>query len=297
MSRPSLRDLFRLVHSGLEKVALACAAFGLMHATARAGESASADVPPGEQWGSRAAPQLAADDPWSNPAAPTLALDDAWSAPAADRFTSSGQIHAALPASPASPASASTQQPRPAATESAPRSVATTVQEAPSALAMDRSDWNETPRGRSPGLIASHDAWFKRTSPVAKPGEPAKAPVSAPVQPTDPWSAPLTGLVASNNVVTPAPVASSAAFSVGSHWSFVVTPHVRLLRVSEAPGALRAEASSTVLAAGRPMHRRTRAIVHSSSNSSRSSGRRRASATRAPTPAWCRSVSACARHR
>ncbi|SOE64734.1 hypothetical protein SAMN05414139_02552 [Burkholderia sp. D7] len=294
MSRPSLRNLLRLVHSGLEKVALACAAFGLMHATARAGGSASAGVPAGEQWGSRAAPQLSADDPWSNPAAPTLALDDAWSAPAADRFTSSGQIHAALPAS---PASASTQEPRPAATESAPRSVSTTVQEAPSALAMDRSDWNETPRGRSPGLIASHDAWLKRSTPVAKPSEPAKAPVSTPVQPTDPWSAPLTGLVASNDVVAPAAVASSAAFSAGSHPSFVVAPHVRLLRVREAPGALHAEASSTVLAAGRPMHRRTRPIAHGTSNSSRSSGRRRARATRAPTPAWCRSVSACARHR
>ncbi|CAH2795361.1 MAG: hypothetical protein CBARDMAM_3445 [uncultured Caballeronia sp.] len=86
---------------------------------------------------------------------------------------------------------------------------------------MDRSDWNETPRGRSPGLIASHDAWLKRTTPVAKPSEPAKAPVSAPVQLTDPWSASLNGLVASNDVVTPTPVASSA-FGAGSHPSFVV---------------------------------------------------------------------------
>jgi hypothetical protein len=299
MSRSPLRDLFRLVHSGLEKVALACAAFGLMHATARAGESALASVPAGEQWSSHAAPQLAADDPWSNPAAPSLAVDDAWSAPAADRLTSSGQIRAASPASLASLAPAPVQQPRAAATKSAPGSLATTVQESPSALAMDRSDWNETPRGRSPGLIASHDAWLKRTTPVAEPSEPAKAPVhSAPPPLADPWSAPLTGLVASNDVVTPATAASSAAFdATSSHASSVVTPHVRLPRVSEARGALSAEASPPVLASGRSMQRRARPIVHSASNTPRSSGTRRARATRAPTPAWCRSVSASARHR
>jgi hypothetical protein len=295
MSRSPLRDLFRLVHSGLEKVTLACAAFGLMHATARAGESAPASVPAGEQWSSHAAPQLAADGPWSNPAAPSLAVDDAWSAPVADRLTSSGQIRAA---SRASLAPASVQEPRPAATKSAPGSVATTVQEAPSALAMDRSDWNETPRGRSPGLIASHDAWLKRTTPVAEPSEPAKAPVhSAPPPPTDPWSASLTGLVASNDVVTPATAGSSAAFDASSPPSSVITPHIRLPRVSEARGALSAEASPTVLAAGRSMHRPTRPIVHGTSNAPRSSGTRRARATRAPTPAWCRSVSASARHR
>ena len=294
MSRPPLRDLFRLVRSGLEKVALACAAFGLLYTTARAGESAPG-APADDQWSARIAPQPATDDAWTNPAAPSLALDDAWSAPAADRFTSSGQIHAA---SPASLAPASAQEPRPAATESAPRSVATAVQEAPPTLAMDRSDWNETPRGRSPGLIASHDAWLNRTVPVAEPSKPAKAPVhSAPPPPADPWSAPLTGLVASNDVVTPAPAASSTAFDAGSQPSFVVTPHVRLPRVSEASGALSAEASPKVLAAGRPMHRRTRPVVHSTSNSPRSSGTKRARATRAPTPAWCRPVSASARHR
>ena len=298
MSRSPLRDLFRLVHSGLEKVALACAAFGLMHATARAGESASASVPAGEQWSSHAAPQLAADDPWSNPAASSLAVDDAWSAAAADRLASSGQIRAASPASLASLAPASVREPRPAATKSAPGSVATTVQEAPSTLVTDRSDWNETPRGRSPGLIASHDAWLKRTTPVAEPSEPPKASVhNAPRPPADPWSAPLTGLVASNDVVPPAMAASSAAFDASSPPSSVVTPHVRLPRVSEARGDLSAEASPTVLAAGQSMHRRTRPIVHSTSNTPRSSGTRRTRATRAPTPAWCRSVSASARHR
>src|SRR5471032_735418 len=102
MSRPPLRDLFRLVRSGLEKVALACAAFGLLYTTARAGESAPASAAADDQWSARTAPQPATDDPWSNPATPSLALDDAWSAPAAERFTSSGQARVASPASPAS---------------------------------------------------------------------------------------------------------------------------------------------------------------------------------------------------
>ncbi len=290
MSRSPLRDLFRLVHSGLEKVALACAALGLMHATARAGESTPASVPAGEQWSSHAAPQPTADDPWSNPAAASVAVDDAWSARAADRIAS--------PASLASPTPAAAQVPWPAAAKSAPALEATTVQETPSALVMDRSGWNETPRGRSPGLIASHDAWLKRTTPVAEPSEPAKAPVrSAPPPPADQWSAPLTGLVASNDVVTPAPAVSATAFDASSHASLVVTPHVGLSRVSEAQGVLSAEASPTVLAAARPMHRRTRPNVHCTSSSPRSSGTKRARATRAPRPAWCRSVSASARHR
>ena len=296
MSRSPFRDLFRLVHSGLEKVALACAAFGLMHATARAGESAPAGVPAGEQWRSHAAPQLPADDPWSNPVAPSLAVDDAWSAPAADRFTSSGHIRAASSASSA-PLPVSAQEPRRAATTSASGSVATTVQEAPSALTMDRSGWNEMPRGRSPGLIASHDAWLKRTTPVAEPSEPVKAPIQAPPAQPDPWSAPLTGLVASDNVATPAPAISSTASDVSSHASFVVAPHVRLPRVSEAQGDLSAQASPAILAAARPMHRRTRPNVRCTSSAPRSSGTRRAKTARAPSSAWCRSVSASARHR
>jgi len=301
MSRSPLRDLFRLVHSGLEKVALACAAFGLMHATARAGESAPApaSLPAGEQWSSHTAPQAMADDPWSNPSAPSVAIDDAWSAPAADRFISPGQSRAA---SSVSPPSASEQgEPRPAVTKSTAGSVATTVQETPRTLAMDRSDWNETPRGRSPGLIASHDAWLKRTTPVAKPSEPAKAPVhSAPPPAADPWSAQWIGLVASNDVSTPAPALSSHAFDASARPGSVVSPHAGLPRVGEARGALPAEASPTVLAAGRPMHRRSRPIFHSTANAPRSSGMKRARATksaRAPSRAWCRSVSASARHR
>ncbi|MEA3090421.1 MAG: hypothetical protein QOJ04_1763 [Caballeronia sp.] len=298
MSRSPLRDLFRLVHSGLEKIALACAAFGLMHATARAGEPAVDSVSAGEQWSSHAAPKLVVDDAWTNPAAPTLAVDDAWSAPAADRFKSSGQIHAASSTSPGAAASASAQEPRTAPSKRAPDPIATTIKEAPSALTMDHSDWNETPRGRSPGLIASHDAWLKRITPVAKPGEPAKAPVhSAPPPPADPWSAPLAGRAASNDVVTPAPVASSTGFDSSSHSNFVTTPYVRLSLVSDARDASSAEVSPTVLAAARPMHRQTRPIVRNASNASRSSGTRRARATRAPTRAWCRSVSASARYR
>ena len=298
MSRSPLRDLFQLVHSGLEKVVLACAAFGLMHATARAGESAPAGVPAGEQWSGHVAPQPTADDPWSNPSAPTPAIDDAWSAPAADRFISPGQSRAA---SSVSPPSASAQVPRPAVTKSRPGPVATTGQETPRALAMDRSDWNETPRGRSPGLIASHDAWLKRSTPVAEPSAPAKAPVySAPPPAADPWSARWIGLVASNDVSTPAPTLSSPAFDAGSRPGIVVSPHARLPHVGEARGALLAEASPTVLATGRPMDRRSRPILHSTANAPRSSGMKRARAiksAKAPSRAWCRSVSASARYR
>ena len=233
----------------------------------------------------------------ATPSAPTPAIDDAWSAPAADRFISPGQSRAA---SSVSPPSASAQVPRPAVTKSRPGPVATTGQETPRALAMDRSDWNETPRGRSPGLIASHDAWLKRSTPVAKPSEPAKAPVSTPVQPTDPWSARWIGLVASNDVSTPAPTLSSPAFDAGSRPGIVVSPHARLPHVGEARGALLAEASPTVLATGRPMHRRSRPILHSTANAPRSSGMKRARAiksAKAPSRAWCRSVSASARYR
>lgn len=295
MSRSPLRDLFRLVHSGLEKVALACAAFGLMHATARAGESAPANIPSGEQWSSRAAPQSTADDPWSNPSAPTLAVDDAWSAPAADRFTSSGKMVAALPPH------VLTQELQPAGMKSAPRPEVEAVQKAPRALAMDHSDWNETPRGRSPGLIASHDAWLKRTTPVAQPSKPAKAPVhKAPPPAADPWSAQWIGLVASNDVSTPSPPLSSPAFDTSARRGIAVSPHAGLPRVSEARGASPAEASPTVLAASRPMHRRTRPILHSTANAPRSLETKRARATksaRAHSRAWCRSVSASARYR
>ena len=299
MSRSPLRDLFRLVHSGLEKVALACAAFGLMHATARAGESAVDSVAAGEQWSSHAAPNLVVDDAWSNPAVPSVAIDDAWSAPAADRLKSSRQIHAAVSTSQVLPASSSAQQPLAAATMRAP--LATAIEEAPSVLVMDHSDWNETPRGRAPGLIASHDAWLKRITPVAKPtepAEPAKAPVhSAPPTSADPWSAPPAGGVTSDDVWAPAPVASSAAVDAGSHSNFVVTPPVRLALISEAQDASSSDASPTVSATGRPMNRRTRPIVHHSSNASRSSATRRAKATKAPVRAWCCSGSASARYR
>jgi hypothetical protein len=93
---------------------------------------------------------------------------------------------------------------------------------------MDRSGWNETPRGRAPGLIASNDAWLNRFEPVAEPTPQPKAPVrNAPVRPADPWSAPATGLGAADNVVRPA-----TPFDASPHWSFAVSPYVWLPRVS-----------------------------------------------------------------
>jgi hypothetical protein len=93
---------------------------------------------------------------------------------------------------------------------------------------MDRSGWNETPRGRAPGLIASNDAWLNRFEPVAEPTAQPKASVrNAPVRPADPWSAPATGLGAADNVVRPA-----TPFDASPHWSFAVSPYVWLPRVS-----------------------------------------------------------------
>jgi hypothetical protein len=62
------------------------------------------------------------------------------------------------------------------------------------------------------------------------------------------------------------PRAFFSAFDAELAPRIVVSPHARLPRVSEARGALPAEASPTVLAPGRPMHRRTRPIVHSTAN-------------------------------
>jgi hypothetical protein len=200
-----------------------------MHATARAGESAPASVSAGDQWSSNASPQPIADDAWSNPAATSLDHDDAWSAPPADHFRSSRQLRAESPA----PAPTQEPKPTPVATKTVQSSVAPTVKETPAALAMDRSDWNETPRGRAPGLIASNDAWLNRSAPVAEPTAQPKASVrSAPARPADPWSAPATGLVAADNVVRPAPAAPVAPFDASSHWSFAVSPYVWLPRVS-----------------------------------------------------------------
>jgi hypothetical protein len=242
-SRPSLRDLFRLVSSGLsglEKVALACAAFGLMHATARAGESAPASTSAEEQWGSHATPRPIIDDAWSNPAATSLDHDDAWSAPAADHFRSVEQIRVAQPA------------PEPTVSKAASEAVQSPVEaastEAPNALAMDQSDWNETPRGRAPGLIAGNDAWRNRAAPKTEQAvEPGAAKHDAYGQPAassrngtflqiDPWSAPANANVASNSAVQSAPATAPKSFDASSQWRFALTPYVWLPRVS---GAMR----------------------------------------------------------
>src|SRR5260370_41052422 len=95
MSRPPLRDLYRLVHSRLEKVALACAAFGLMHAMARAGESAPASVSAGDQWRSNASPQPIAAEAWSKPPARRLYNDGAWGRPPQQHLRTALQHRAA----------------------------------------------------------------------------------------------------------------------------------------------------------------------------------------------------------
>ncbi|MDN7184315.1 hypothetical protein M0D69_41140 [Caballeronia sp. SEWSISQ10-4 2] len=96
---------------------------------------------------------------------------------------------------------------------------------------MDNSGWNETPRGRAPGLIASNNARHNRSAPVAEPTAQPKASIRiAPALPADPWSAPVTGLVAADNVVRPAPAAPAAPFDASSYWNFAVSPYVWLPR-------------------------------------------------------------------
>ena len=78
MSRFPLRKLVRLVQSGLEKAALACAANGLMHVAAHATEEPSGLSDP---WSNAAAEPADTDDGWGNQPRAVL-LDDAWSAQA-----------------------------------------------------------------------------------------------------------------------------------------------------------------------------------------------------------------------
>jgi hypothetical protein len=347
MSRPPVRNLFKIVHSGLEKVALACAAFGLMHATARAGESAPPSAPAEEQWGGRAAPEVIANDAWSNPAAISHNHNDAWSAPPPDHFRSAEQIHVAMPESgavqvvsktlahsveatpalkevrtvevaekaaktqlvvkeapsaakvvaaqamPVKDVAASVTTAKEAATKNdaaktitasavATRRVAQQIAlkdapvrqmaatavpakapavEAPAAniaeveadvpnpLAMDQSDWNDTPRGRAPGLIAGNDAWRNRaaskTDQNAEPGaangltdQPAASTRNGNLLQIDPWSAAASASVASNNAARaalaplPLQVRQPQPFDASSQWRFAISPSAWLPRVS-----------------------------------------------------------------
>ncbi|WP_213778340.1 hypothetical protein [Caballeronia sp. dw_276] len=203
MSRPPIRDVFRLAHLGLEKVALACAAFSLMHATARADESAPPEPVTVDQWAAQSGAQSVGqrvgrdvrEDPWANPAAARLAHDDPWSAPSANQGKLGEQLHVATPAPQTTAAATQTlQRPQPS-----------------SALVMDSSDWNEMPRGRSPGLIASNNAWRKRIVPES--AEAVERGVAAHDQRTqpaavlkldsglqlDPWSAPTASSKGADN--------------------------------------------------------------------------------------------------
>ncbi|WP_156393013.1 hypothetical protein [Burkholderia sp. Leaf177] len=199
MSRPPIRDVVRLAHLGLEKVALACAAFSLMHATARADEPAPSSPVTIDQWAAPSNAQAADlivqreihDDPWANPTAGRLAHDDPWSAAPASQPRLGEQLHVAKPA----PAVVQVLQAPPRAR----------------ALVMDSSDWNEMPRGRSPGLIASNNAWRKRIVPEqAATIERSIADRNQRTQPAtvlkldtslqlDPWSAPASSSSSADN--------------------------------------------------------------------------------------------------
>ena len=154
MSRLLLREIFRVAHSGLEKIALACAAFGLMHTAARASEPTKPSQSIEDPWLNPAAPQtLAASDQWRGAVATPVAHDDPWSALAPKRVASNAPVV------------------RAAETEHAP-----VVPVAPGGLAMDSSDWDTKPRGRAPGLIASSDTWRSRQDVSAGVAETEPAP-------------------------------------------------------------------------------------------------------------------------
>ncbi len=82
MSRPPIRDVFRLARLGLDKVALACAAFSLMHASARAAEAPAAEAVSIDQWAAQSSDQVARrsinDDAWVNLSAAHVAQESLW---------------------------------------------------------------------------------------------------------------------------------------------------------------------------------------------------------------------------
>lgn len=196
MSRPSLRHLYRLVHSVLEKVALACAAFGLLHATAEADERRPVEVSLADPWSNPAAPPSRIDDAWGSYASRGVQSDDGWTASLATRAGPSEHRAAIVPMTAA---------------------IAT-----PSLLVNDRSDWNDTPRARSPGLIAANDAWRNRVvdgtdwnDPPAKPVEPTSVEAPGNASSADPWLAPHPGVAA-------APVAGA-----DTQWDVAIKPSFR----------------------------------------------------------------------
>jgi hypothetical protein len=204
MSRLPLRNLFRLVHSGLEKATLACAAFGLIHATAKADERGPAEVSLQDPWSNPAAQPAHLGDAWGTLASRGAAPEDGWAAPLANR------------AGPSEQGVAITSMTTPVAT--------------PSALVNDRSDWNDIPRARSPGLIAANDAWRSRVvtgaewnnAPI-KASKPTPAETRDKALSTDPWLAPQPGIAAAAT-----PGAGSAPFDAGTQWDVAVKPSVWL---------------------------------------------------------------------
>lgn len=238
MSRFPFRNLFRISHSGVEKIAIACAALGMMHATAHASETQTSAAPADDPWINRAAPQDAFNtDAWGSPKTQVVSLDDAWSAPHSDR--------AALQASNVLPI----RIPE-----------ASTINEsvAPTPRVMDTAGRNDEPRGRAPGLIASNNAWRNRpglstgvaekvepvgvqrlssvqddvmvAGPAERPGSivaavavPART-VSKPTISNNAWVAPMAG-------AEPSVEKHAASFDVSSHWNFSRTRYAWMPRI------------------------------------------------------------------
>jgi hypothetical protein len=223
MSRLPLRGIFRVANSGLEKIALACAAFGLMHATARASEPATPSQSIEDPWLNPAAPQtLTASDAWSGPVATRITHDDAWSAPVPQRVASNAPVVQAVEKGPA------------------PVNPVAAI-----GLTMDSSDWDTKPRGRSPGLIASSDTWRSRQDVSAGVAETEPAAPDTRVEPSTPAHNDALRLNDPSTAPVSTPLASPAnpavSFDAASQWTSSPTAYEWVARVS---GAMRVSGSA-----------------------------------------------------
>ncbi len=223
MSSFPFRNLFRSSHAGAEKIAIACAAFGLMQAGAQAGEMQSQAVSIDDPWINHAAPQQTAGaDAWGNPRALNASLDDEWGTTLADRTARQAARAPAVQAAPA-PSAASAGQDHAGA---------------PNTLVMDTAGWNDKPRGRSPGLIASNNAWRNRPETVAVPAV-RTGQANAPATPRPPVVdvvkrepvAVVRPTISNNAWAPPAKVEQAKPFDVSSHWNFSRTRYAWTPRI------------------------------------------------------------------
>lgn len=209
MSRFAFRNLLCVSPFGAEKIAIACAALGLIQGTVHASETPASAASIDDPWINPAAPQKsAALDAWGSAKALTASIDDPWS--------SASRHGTVLEAS----------NPVPVA--------AAQVVTAPTRLVMDTDGWNDKPRGRAPGLIASNNAWRTRPNTVAVAAE-QPAPVAVPpVEVAVPVEQPVVKRPTISNLAwaSPSDAERAAPFDVSSHWNFSRTLYAWTPRIS-----------------------------------------------------------------